>query len=153
MNKVSLWVNGFGGEEEANSFPGACCQMKKDKTESELIRAISKKKGEKTEVALLPNKRHFAPLLEFYRSLLLSFSPALDEHNPDIPEWREDVGRVVRTALSQVHQASITRRCFLPPAAFRLITISCRPAVLTEGAAMMLPALTRFIYLLIYLFL
>uniref|UniRef100_A0AAX7SEW5 PKD domain-containing protein n=1 Tax=Astatotilapia calliptera TaxID=8154 RepID=A0AAX7SEW5_ASTCA len=39
---------------------------------------------------------------EFFRSLLLSFSPALDEHNPDIPEWREDIGRVVRTALSQV---------------------------------------------------
>ncbi|XP_032409521.1 VPS10 domain-containing receptor SorCS3 isoform X1 [Xiphophorus hellerii] len=38
---------------------------------------------------------------EFFRSLLLSFSPALDEHNPDIPEWREDIGRVVRTALSQ----------------------------------------------------
>uniref|UniRef100_A0A7N6A132 PKD domain-containing protein n=1 Tax=Anabas testudineus TaxID=64144 RepID=A0A7N6A132_ANATE len=32
---------------------------------------------------------------EFFRSLLLSFSPALDEHNPDIPEWREDIGRVV----------------------------------------------------------
>ncbi|XP_032397532.1 VPS10 domain-containing receptor SorCS3 isoform X1 [Etheostoma spectabile] len=39
---------------------------------------------------------------EFFRSLLLSFSPALDEHNPDIPEWREDIGRVVRTVLSQV---------------------------------------------------
>ncbi|XP_034040761.1 VPS10 domain-containing receptor SorCS3 [Thalassophryne amazonica] len=39
---------------------------------------------------------------EFFRSLLLSFSPALDEHNPDISEWREDVGRVVRTALSQM---------------------------------------------------
>ncbi|KAM6956470.1 VPS10 domain-containing receptor SorCS3 [Aplochiton taeniatus] len=39
---------------------------------------------------------------EFFRSLPLSFSPALDEHNPDIPEWREDVGLVVRTALSQV---------------------------------------------------
>ncbi|KAM7408583.1 hypothetical protein PAMA_002346 [Pampus argenteus] len=39
---------------------------------------------------------------EFFRSLLLSFSPVLDEHNPDIPEWREDIGRVVRTALSQV---------------------------------------------------
>ncbi|XP_053292323.1 VPS10 domain-containing receptor SorCS3 [Pleuronectes platessa] len=39
---------------------------------------------------------------EFFRSLLLSFSPALDEHNPDISEWREDIGRVVRTALSQV---------------------------------------------------
>uniref|UniRef100_A0A8C3APV2 Sortilin related VPS10 domain containing receptor 3b n=1 Tax=Cyclopterus lumpus TaxID=8103 RepID=A0A8C3APV2_CYCLU len=39
---------------------------------------------------------------DFFRSLLLSFSLALDEHNPDIPEWREDIGRVVRTALSQV---------------------------------------------------
>ncbi|XP_053730343.1 VPS10 domain-containing receptor SorCS3 [Synchiropus splendidus] len=39
---------------------------------------------------------------EFFRSLLLSFSSALDEHNPDIPEWREDIGRVVQTALSQV---------------------------------------------------
>lgn len=39
---------------------------------------------------------------EYFRSLLLSFSPALDEHNPDIPEWREDIGRVVRTAFSQV---------------------------------------------------
>ncbi|XP_077437651.1 VPS10 domain-containing receptor SorCS3 isoform X1 [Vanacampus margaritifer] len=39
---------------------------------------------------------------EFFRSLLLSFSPTLDEHNPDIPEWRDDIGRVVQTALSQV---------------------------------------------------
>uniref|UniRef100_A0A3B4US96 Sortilin related VPS10 domain containing receptor 3b n=1 Tax=Seriola dumerili TaxID=41447 RepID=A0A3B4US96_SERDU len=44
---------------------------------------------------------------EFFRSLLLSFSPALDEHNPDIPEWREDIGRVVRAALSQVHEVPI----------------------------------------------
>uniref|UniRef100_A0A3B5AL67 VPS10 domain-containing receptor SorCS3-like n=1 Tax=Stegastes partitus TaxID=144197 RepID=A0A3B5AL67_9TELE len=36
---------------------------------------------------------------EFFRSLLLSFSPALDEHNPDIPEWREDIGRVVSGVL------------------------------------------------------
>ncbi|XP_034008056.1 VPS10 domain-containing receptor SorCS3 [Trematomus bernacchii] len=43
---------------------------------------------------------------EFFRSLLLSFSPALDEHNPDIPEWREDIGRVVRSALSQVSGVS-----------------------------------------------
>ncbi|XP_077586040.1 VPS10 domain-containing receptor SorCS3-like [Stigmatopora nigra] len=39
---------------------------------------------------------------EFFRSLQLSFSPTLDEHNPDIPEWREDIGRVVQTALSRV---------------------------------------------------
>lgn len=50
---------------------------------------------------------------EFFRSLLLSFSPALDEHNPDIPEWREDIGRVVRTALSQVHRDHIALRSLL----------------------------------------
>lgn len=61
---------------------------------------------------------------EFFRSLLLSFSLALDEHNPDIPEWREDVGRVVRTALSQVQRERIALKSFLrPPAAFAFITI------------------------------
>uniref|UniRef100_A0A8C6TQ09 Sortilin related VPS10 domain containing receptor 3b n=1 Tax=Neogobius melanostomus TaxID=47308 RepID=A0A8C6TQ09_9GOBI len=45
-------------------------------------------------------------LILYFRSLLLSFSPALDEHNPDIPEWREDIGRVVRTAFSQVSGVS-----------------------------------------------
>uniref|UniRef100_A0A6Q2Y5X8 PKD domain-containing protein n=1 Tax=Esox lucius TaxID=8010 RepID=A0A6Q2Y5X8_ESOLU len=33
---------------------------------------------------------------EFFKSLLLSFSPNLDEYNPDIPEWRQDVGRVIK---------------------------------------------------------
>lgn len=45
----------------------------------------------------------------------MSFSPALDEHNPDIPEWREDIGRVVRTALSQVHQVPIALISLLEP--------------------------------------
>uniref|UniRef100_A0A6Q2XC01 PKD domain-containing protein n=1 Tax=Esox lucius TaxID=8010 RepID=A0A6Q2XC01_ESOLU len=39
---------------------------------------------------------------EFFKSLLLSFSPNLDEYNPDIPEWRQDVGRVIKKALLQV---------------------------------------------------
>ncbi|KAL2086732.1 hypothetical protein ACEWY4_017791 [Coilia grayii] len=39
---------------------------------------------------------------EFFKSLLLSFSPNLDEVNPDIPEWRQDVGRVIKKALLQV---------------------------------------------------
>lgn len=41
-------------------------------------------------------------LTEFFKSLLLSFSPNLDEFNPDIPEWRQDVGRVIKKALLQV---------------------------------------------------
>uniref|UniRef100_A0A8C1GU09 Sortilin related VPS10 domain containing receptor 3b n=1 Tax=Cyprinus carpio TaxID=7962 RepID=A0A8C1GU09_CYPCA len=40
---------------------------------------------------------------DFFRSLLLSFSPNLEEHNPSIAEWRQDVGRVVRATLSQVY--------------------------------------------------
>ncbi|XP_051561251.1 VPS10 domain-containing receptor SorCS3-like [Myxocyprinus asiaticus] len=39
---------------------------------------------------------------EFFKSLLLSFSPNLDEANPDIPEWRQDVGRVIKKAVLQV---------------------------------------------------
>lgn len=58
---------------------------------------------------------HFLFLSEFFRSLLLSFSPTLDEHNPDIPEWREDVGRVVRTALSQVRHVSVLMRSLPQP--------------------------------------
>ncbi|KAK1793385.1 hypothetical protein P4O66_011767, partial [Electrophorus voltai] len=40
---------------------------------------------------------------DFFRSLLLSFSPNLEENNPSVAEWRQDVGRVVRATLSQVH--------------------------------------------------
>ncbi|XP_035388361.1 VPS10 domain-containing receptor SorCS3 isoform X2 [Electrophorus electricus] len=39
---------------------------------------------------------------DFFRSLLLSFSPNLEENNPSVAEWRQDVGRVVRATLSQV---------------------------------------------------
>ncbi|XP_056136544.1 VPS10 domain-containing receptor SorCS3 [Lampris incognitus] len=39
---------------------------------------------------------------EVFKSLLLSFSPNLDEFNPDIPEWRLDVGSVIKKALLQV---------------------------------------------------
>lgn len=41
---------------------------------------------------------------EFFKSLLLSFSPNLDEANPDIPEWRQDVGRVIKKAVLQVSE-------------------------------------------------
>ncbi|MGH0129392.1 UNVERIFIED_CONTAM: hypothetical protein FKN15_024121, partial [Acipenser sinensis] len=39
---------------------------------------------------------------EFFKSLLLSFSPNLDEYNPDIHEWRDDVSKVIKKALVQV---------------------------------------------------
>ncbi|XP_047659454.1 VPS10 domain-containing receptor SorCS3 [Tachysurus fulvidraco] len=39
---------------------------------------------------------------EFFKSLLLSFSPNLDEANPDIPEWRHDVGRIIKKAVLQI---------------------------------------------------
>ncbi|XP_035258745.1 VPS10 domain-containing receptor SorCS3 isoform X1 [Anguilla anguilla] len=41
---------------------------------------------------------------EYFKSLLLSFSPNLDEYNPDIPEWRQDVGRLIKKALLQVSE-------------------------------------------------
>uniref|UniRef100_A0A6I8PNT2 VPS10 domain-containing receptor SorCS1 n=1 Tax=Ornithorhynchus anatinus TaxID=9258 RepID=A0A6I8PNT2_ORNAN len=36
---------------------------------------------------------------EEFQSLRLSFSPNLDEYNPDIPEWRRDISRVIKRAL------------------------------------------------------
>ncbi|XP_061628113.1 VPS10 domain-containing receptor SorCS3 [Phyllopteryx taeniolatus] len=39
---------------------------------------------------------------EFFKSLLLSFSPNLDEFNPDLSEWRQDLGRVIKKAVLQV---------------------------------------------------
>lgn len=46
----------------------------------------------------------FLSFPDFFRSLLLSFSPNLEEHNPSVAEWRQDVGRVVRATLSQVYR-------------------------------------------------
>lgn len=71
--------------------------MKKDKTAHQINQQPNQRKRS------FSHRHHFIFPPEFFRSMLLSFSPALDEHNPDIPEWREDIGRVVRTALSQVH--------------------------------------------------
>ncbi|PIO26876.1 hypothetical protein AB205_0113730, partial [Aquarana catesbeiana] len=39
---------------------------------------------------------------EYFQSQLLSFSPNLDYHNPDIPEWRQDISRLIKRALIQV---------------------------------------------------
>ncbi|XP_069095531.1 VPS10 domain-containing receptor SorCS1-like isoform X2 [Pleurodeles waltl] len=36
---------------------------------------------------------------EKFQSLHLSFSPNLDEYNPDIPEWRRDISKVIKKAL------------------------------------------------------
>ncbi|XP_068113722.1 VPS10 domain-containing receptor SorCS1-like isoform X4 [Hyperolius riggenbachi] len=36
---------------------------------------------------------------EQFQSLRLSFSPNLDDYNPDIPEWRRDISRVIKRAL------------------------------------------------------
>ncbi|XP_072240169.1 VPS10 domain-containing receptor SorCS1 isoform X2 [Leuresthes tenuis] len=38
---------------------------------------------------------------EYFRSHLLAFSSNLDEHNPDVAEWRLDVSRVIKNSLLQ----------------------------------------------------
>uniref|UniRef100_A0ABM5G1Z2 VPS10 domain-containing receptor SorCS1 isoform X1 n=1 Tax=Pogona vitticeps TaxID=103695 RepID=A0ABM5G1Z2_9SAUR len=43
---------------------------------------------------------------EQFQSLRLSFSPNLDEYNPDIPEWRRDISRVIKTALVEATDIS-----------------------------------------------
>ncbi|KAJ7403073.1 VPS10 domain-containing receptor SorCS1 [Pitangus sulphuratus] len=46
---------------------------------------------------------------EKFQSLRLSFSPNLDDHNPDIPEWRRDVSRVVKRALVEISESLIQK--------------------------------------------
>uniref|UniRef100_A0A8D1C2I9 VPS10 domain-containing receptor SorCS1 n=1 Tax=Sus scrofa TaxID=9823 RepID=A0A8D1C2I9_PIG len=48
--------------------------------------------------AILQDTKTIAVYEEF-RSLRLSFSPNLDDYNPDIPEWRRDISRVIKKSL------------------------------------------------------
>ncbi|XP_063048204.1 VPS10 domain-containing receptor SorCS3-like [Engraulis encrasicolus] len=45
---------------------------------------------------------HTIRVTEVFRSLQLSFSANLELHNPAIPEWRDDLARVVTETISQV---------------------------------------------------
>ncbi|XP_016344647.1 VPS10 domain-containing receptor SorCS1-like, partial [Sinocyclocheilus anshuiensis] len=38
---------------------------------------------------------------EYFRSHLLAFSSNLDDHNPDVAEWRLDVSQVIKTSMVQ----------------------------------------------------
>lgn len=104
MNKMSRYTNMKSWA--AINFKVHVTKWKKTKLH---IRLIKNKTG--SSIHILTHVTSTSA--EIFRSLLLSFSPALDEHNPDIPEWREDIGRVVRTALSQVHQVSVRLSPFL----------------------------------------
>ncbi|XP_073452018.1 VPS10 domain-containing receptor SorCS1 isoform X2 [Aquarana catesbeiana] len=48
--------------------------------------------------AILQDTKTIA-VYEQFQSLRLSFSPNLDDYNPDIPEWRRDISRVIKRAL------------------------------------------------------
>lgn len=41
---------------------------------------------------------------EYFRSHLLAFSSNLDEHNPDVAEWRLDVSRVIKNSMVHVSE-------------------------------------------------
>ncbi len=44
---------------------------------------------------------------EYFRSHLLAFSSNLDDHNPDVTEWRLDVSRVIKNSLIQVKLSQV----------------------------------------------
>ncbi|PKU35073.1 vps10 domain-containing receptor hypothetical protein [Limosa lapponica baueri] len=46
---------------------------------------------------------------EQFQSLRLSFSANLDDYNPDIPEWRRDISRVVKRALVEISETLIQK--------------------------------------------
>ncbi|KAJ8415998.1 hypothetical protein AAFF_G00380200 [Aldrovandia affinis] len=47
---------------------------------------------------ILQDKKTIA-VHEYFRSHLLAFSSNLDEHNPDVTEWRLDVSRVIKNSM------------------------------------------------------
>lgn len=57
----------------------------------------------------LPEKdlNYFSVLISDYFHLhVLAFSSNLDELNPGVSEWREDIGRVVKSSIVQVSGCS-----------------------------------------------
>ncbi|XP_043911474.1 VPS10 domain-containing receptor SorCS1-like [Protopterus annectens] len=71
--------------------------------------------------SVLQDKKSIA-VYEHFLSHPLSFSPNLDIHNPDIPEWRLDIGKVVKNALVEAtgidsDQLLVALRPGLPTAA------------------------------------
>ncbi|XP_064171151.1 VPS10 domain-containing receptor SorCS1 isoform X1 [Anguilla rostrata] len=48
--------------------------------------------------AILQDRKTVA-VHEYFRSHLLAFSSNLDEHNPDVTEWRLDVSRVIKSSM------------------------------------------------------
>ncbi|XP_069022098.1 VPS10 domain-containing receptor SorCS1-like isoform X2 [Embiotoca jacksoni] len=50
--------------------------------------------------AILQDRKTIA-VHEYFRSHLLAFSSNLDDHNPDVAEWRLDVSRIIKNSLIQ----------------------------------------------------
>ncbi|CDR08161.1 unnamed protein product [Oncorhynchus mykiss] len=51
--------------------------------------------------AILQDRKTIA-VHEYFRSHLLAFSSNLDDHNPDVAEWRLDVSRVIKNSMVKV---------------------------------------------------
>nr|XP_015202888.1 PREDICTED: VPS10 domain-containing receptor SorCS1-like isoform X1 [Lepisosteus oculatus] len=51
--------------------------------------------------SLLQDRKTIA-VHEYFRSQLLAFSSNLDDYNPDVAEWRQDISRVIKNSLVQV---------------------------------------------------
>lgn len=45
---------------------------------------------------------------DLFRSHVLAFSSNLDELNPGVSEWREDISRVVKSSMVQVSSAAVS---------------------------------------------
>lgn len=74
------------------------------------------------------NVLFFFPSADYFRSHLLAFSSNLDEHNPDVAEWRLDVSRVIKNALIQVQiPLSLPLSLSLPPPLFSWEPIASLP--------------------------
>ncbi|CAB1417050.1 unnamed protein product [Pleuronectes platessa] len=71
---------------------------------------------------------------EYFRSHLLAFSSNLDDHNPDVAEWRLDVSRVIKNSLIQMHHQTVDERVD-KRYVFLGLALLVKPGVYTQTAA------------------
>uniref|UniRef100_A0A4W5NTI4 PKD domain-containing protein n=1 Tax=Hucho hucho TaxID=62062 RepID=A0A4W5NTI4_9TELE len=74
--------------------------------------------------AILQDRKTIA-VHEYFRSHLLAFSSNLDDHNPDVAEWRLDVSRVIKNSMVKVSLSEI----LLSALNQNLVQFTLRPGV------------------------
>ncbi|KAK7929837.1 hypothetical protein WMY93_006232 [Mugilogobius chulae] len=89
-----IWWIGNNTEQPLISLEGSvACTFSQEGTNSVTVQVSAGS-------SIMQDRKTIA-VHDYFRSHLLAFSSNLDEHNPDVAEWRQDVSRVIKNALIQ----------------------------------------------------